>query len=189
MPLPVTIALDSSDLLTLAGVFVAVLAAVYSAKSARASHRQACAAEVALKQADDQLQLARDTLSESKRQNRIASHELQLRAFRALLAFASQTSANGIQFKQECVWELWEHARIAEFYFSTPVAKLLESIVDTALQIQSARDEWQLDNTFPQSERTAAVERTYALLKGLRAMLDTAEKLMREELRLVGDKT
>lgn len=189
MPLPVTIALDGSDLLTLAGVFVAVLAAVYSAKSARASHRQACAAEVALKQAEEQLKLARGTLSESKRQNRIASHELQLKAFRALLAFASQTSANGIQFKQECVWELWEHARVAEFYFSTPVAKQLESIVDTALEIQSARDEWQLDNTFPQAERSAAVEKTYGLLKGLRVKLDTAEKLMREELRLVGDET
>lgn len=186
MPLPETVILDVSNLLMLAGVTVSVLAALYSARSAHASQRQASAAEAALKQAAEHLQLARATLCEAKRQNRIASHGLQLEAFKALLSFASQTSASGIHFKQEAVWELWEHARIAEFYFSAPLAKKLLSIVDAALALQSARDEWKLDDTYPASQRKAAVEKTYALYKQLRSELVSVEQLMREQLRLAG---
>ena len=187
MPLPVTVVFDVPNLLTLAGVSISVLAALYSARSARASMRQANAAEAALKQATEQLQLTRATSAESKRQNRIASHGMQLEAFKALLSFSSQTSANGIDFKREAVWTLWEHARIAEFYFSASLVKKLTSIVDTALALQSDRDEWKLDDTYPASQRKDAVEKTYVLLKQLRGELESAEQLMRKELRLVGD--
>lgn len=185
MPLPETVVFDVPNLLTLAGVSVSILAALYSARSARASMRQANAAEAALKQATEQLQLTRATLAESKRQNRIASHGMQLEAFKALLSFSSQASANGIDFKREAVWALWEHARIAEFYFSASLVKKLTSIVDTALALQSVRDEWKLDDTYPASQRKDALEKTYVLLKQLRVELESAEQLMRKELRLV----
>lgn len=173
MQLPETVVLDIPNLLVLAGVVVSLLAAIYSARSARASQRQASAAEAAL--------------SESKRQNRIASHGHQLEIFKALLSFSSQISANGIHFPQEPVWELWEHARIAEFYFSEGTTKKLEAIVEAALTIQTQRNSWKLDNTSPASEKPQAVKETYALLALLREDLKIAEQQMRQELRLVAD--
>ena len=187
MTFPDIVVFDVSSLLALGGVIVAVLSAMYSARSAHASQRQACAAEVALKQALEELQLARSTLYEIKRQSRIASHGLQLEIFKALLHFSGQLSANGINFRKDVVWEMWEHARIAEFYFSAPLSKKLTSIVDAAIFLQSARDEWKLDDALPAQQRKAAVENTYDLYKELMGELNGAEQLMRAELRLVGD--
>jgi hypothetical protein len=187
MSLPETVVLDVPNLLTLAGVVVAVLAAVYSGISARASQRQATAAETALKQAAEQSQLARAALSEAKRQNRIAAHGHQLDAFKALLSFYSQLTSQGVDFKPEAVWELWEHARIAEFYFSVPLAQELGAIVDAAIALQQSRDEWKMDSAFPASQRSDAVEKTYAQLKQLRRDVESAEQVMRKELRLVDD--
>lgn len=187
MSLPETVVLDVPNLLMLAGVVVAVLAAFYSGMSAYAAKRQASAAEKSLSEAREQSQLARAALVEAKRQNRIAAHAHQLEAFKALLAFYSQLTAKGIDFKPEAVWALWEHARIAEFYFSPPLAQKLDAITGAALKLQGSRDEWKEDSSFPPSQRKAAVEATYAQLKQLRSEVEAAEELMRKEIRIVGD--
>lgn len=176
MCLPDTIVLDVSNLLTLAGVVVAVLAALYSARSAQAAQRQAKAAE-------EQSQHARSALSESKRQNRIASHGHQLEAFKALLAFRSQITSVGVGFKREAIWSLWEYVQIAEFYFSEPLAKKLDAIVRSALDLQAAHEEWKEDGS--SLERKAKIEATHAQFRKLRADVEAAEDLMRAELRLV----
>lgn len=187
MSLPDTVVLDVPNLLMLAGVMVSLLAAFYAGVSAYAAKRQAAAAERSLNEAKEQSQLARAALVEAKRQNRIGAHAHQLEAFKELLAFYSQLTAKGIDFKREAVWALWEHARIAEFYFSKPLADKLDAIIEAALKLQGARDEWKEDGSFPPSQRKAAVEATYAQLKELRGDVEEAEVLMRKEVRIVGD--
>jgi hypothetical protein len=186
MELPETIVLDVPNLLTLAGVVVTILGAFYSGVSAYAAKRQAHAAEISLKEAKEQSNLARAALIEARRQNRIGTHAHQLEAFKALLAFYSQLTAKGIHFKSEPVWALWEHAQIAEFYFSKPLAEMLGAIIGAALLLQGSRDEWKEDSSFPPSQRKAAVESTYAQLKQLRVQVEDAEALMRKEIRIVG---
>jgi len=178
-----TITLDG-NLLTAAGIAVAILAALYSARSARAAQRQAQAAEASLNQAAAQLDLARSTLTEAKRQSRIAGHGHRLEAFKALLAFRGQVTAKGIDFKREAIWDLWEHADIAEFYFSELLAKRMRFIVDAALKLQASRDEWKEDSSFPPSQREARVKATHDQLPPLRDEVEAVEQLMRKELRL-----
>lgn len=187
MSLPETVVLDVPNLLTLAGVVVALLGAFYAGVSAYAAKRQATAAERSLREAKEQSQLARAALVEAKRQSRIGAHAHQLEAFKALLAFYSQLTAKGIDFKSEAVWALWEHARIAEFYFSKPLAEKLDAIIGAALKLQGSRDEWREDSSFPPTQRQAAVQATYAQLKLLRSDVEAAEALMRSEIKIVGD--
>lgn len=187
MSLPETIVLDVPNLLTLAGVTVTILGAFYAGISAYAAKRQASAAERSVKEAREQSQLARAALIEAKRQSRIGTHAHQLEAFKSLLAFLSQLTSKGIDFRPEAVWALWEHARIAEFYFSKALAEKLDAIIGAALKLQGSRDKWKKDSSFPPSQREAAVEATYAQLKQLRTEVEEAEVLMRKEIRIVGD--
>lgn len=96
MPLPDTLILDVPNLLTAAGVFVALLAAAYSSRSAVASHRQAAAAETALAEAKAQSAAAKEAVAEARSQNRIAIHSQRLLSYKALLAFRSQLMAHGV---------------------------------------------------------------------------------------------
>lgn len=185
MDLPDTIVLDVPNLLMLASVVVAVLAAVYSGRAAHAAQRQAQAAEASLKESVAQSELTRAALTEAKRQNRIAGHSHRLEAYKELLAFRSQVTAKGIDFKRDAVWALWEHAELAEFYFSKPVADRLIAIVDAGVELQRSRDEWKEDSSFPPTQRTAAVEATHRQMHKLRDDVEATQKLMREELRLV----
>lgn len=185
MDLPQTIVLDVPNLLVLASVVVAILAAVYSGKAAHAAQRQAQAAEAALKESVAQSELTRAALGEAKRQNRIAGHAHRLEAYKELLSFRGQLTAKGIDLKREAVWALWEHAEIAEFYFSKSTADSLVAIVDAGIELQRSRDEWKEDSTFPESQRRTAVEATYTLMHKLREDVEATQKIMRGELRLV----
>lgn len=185
MTLPDTIVLDVPNLLTLASVIVAVLAALYSGRSADAAKRQVQAAEASLKVSVAQSELTRAALMEAKRQNRIAGHSHRLEAYKELLAFRSQVSAKGVDVKRDAVWALWEHAELAEFYFSKPVADRLVAIVDAGIELQRSRDEWKEDVSFPPTQRKAAVEATHRQMHQLRDNVEATQKLMRDELRLV----
>jgi type II secretory pathway pseudopilin PulG len=185
MQLPETVTLDVPNLLSAGSVIVAVLAAVYSARSARAAQRQAEAADSAVREARVQSELAREGLSEAKRQNRIAAHAHRLEAYKLLLSFRGKVSASGVDFKSDVIWELWEHAQIAEFYFSGEVARRLNDLIDRALAIQSSREEWKDTTNFTDSNRGEKVRGTYDLLKNLRTEIEATDKLMRDELRLV----
>lgn len=185
MDLPQTIVLDVANLLTLAGVVVAILAAIYSGRAAHAAQLQAAAADETLKEAKAQSDLARASLLEAKRQNHIAGHAHRLDAYRSLLSFRGQVTSSGVEFQREAIWSLWEHVEVAEFYFSEAVAKSLNEIVSLALALHASRDEWKGDSGFGEGDRKAKVERTYAQLKQLRGEVDGTDKLMRKELRLV----
>lgn len=124
-------------------------------------------------------------LKEAKTQNRISVHGHRLEAFKALLSFRGQLTAKGVHFKREATWGLWEHADIAEFYFSPAVASKLKSIVDLSLALQASRDEWSEDSCVSPPERKVLVDASYAQLENLRAAVSSTEQLMRKELSLV----
>lgn len=184
MNLPETITLDVPNLLTAAGVGVAIIAALYSASSARAAHRQAVAAEATVAEAKAQSKLAHEALTEARRQNQIAGHGHCLDAYRALLAFRGKVTASGVGFKPEAIWELWEHAQVAEFYFSEAVATQLTGLVDAALAIQASHEEWKESTNFTDSQRPEKVRKTHEQLSELREHIEAADKSMRQELRI-----
>lgn len=186
MSLPETVVLDVPNLLTLAGVVVALLSAIYAWRSAQAARRQAEAAEASLREAREQSALARGALTEAKAQTRISVHGHRLEAYKALLSFYSQITAQGVHFKLEATWNLWEHAQVAEFYFSSLVATSLKSIVDLSLQLQFSRDEWSEESGNPQtSDRKSLVQASYDQLERLRLTVEAVDEQMRKELRLV----
>lgn len=184
MTLPDTVTLDVPNLLTAAGIVVAILAAVYSGRSARAAHRQAEAADASVREAQTQTGLAQDALIEARRQNEIAGHGHRLDAYRALLAFRSRVTSTGVGFRPEAVWELWEHAQVAEFYFSGAVAKQLPGLVDAALAIQRSHEEWKETTNFVDSQRPEKVRKTHEQFKQLCDDIEELDRAMRKELRI-----
>jgi hypothetical protein len=187
MDLPETITLDVPNLLTAASVAVAILAALYSARSARAAQRQAEAAEATVTEAKVQSKLAHEVLAEARRQNQIAGHGHRLDAYRALLAFRGKVTATGVGFAREAIWDLWEHAQVAEFYFSEAVANQLTGLVDAALAIQGSHEEWKDTTNFTDSQRPEKVRKTHEDLWKLREFIEAADKSMRQELRITRD--
>lgn len=185
MPLPDTPFLDVPNLLTAAGVFVALLAAAYSSRSAVASHRQAAAAETALAEAKAQSAAAKEAVAEARSQNRIAIHSQRLLSYKALLAFRSQLMAHGVHYKEQHLWALWEHVQISEFYFSAAIAAELNGIVDLALEVQASRSLWTDNAEAVSEERKKLVGRSYELLERLHERVKAIDPLMRQELRLV----
>jgi hypothetical protein len=184
MDLPETITLDVPNLLTVAGVVVAILAALYSARSARAAHRQAEAAEATVAEAKVQSKLAQEALAEARRQNQIAGHGHRLDAYRALLVFREMVTTTGVGFKPEAIWDLWEHVQVAEFYFSETVAKQLSNIVDAALANQASHEEWKETTNFADPQRPGKIRNTHEQLWQLRELIEAADRAMRKELRI-----
>lgn len=187
MDLPETITLDVPNLLTAAGVAVAILAALYSARSARAAHRQAEAAEATVAEAKVQSKLAEAALAETQRKNQIAGHVHRLDAYKALLAFRGKVTATGVGFEREAIWSLWDHVQVADFYFSGAVAKQLSELVDVALANQAMNDELQQTTNFADPQRPERVTKTHAHLWHLRELIDAADKSMRKEMRIARD--
>jgi hypothetical protein len=184
MSIPDTVVLDVPSLLTAAGVAVGLLSAVYAWRSAREARRQAEAAEASLKETRAQSALARATLNESKTQNRIATHGHRLDAYKELLGFQGAITRNGVHFKQEATWSLFDHARLAEFYFSQAVSTAMNSIVDMSIEIQHSREAWGKDAVVQPGERTVLVASTHALLDKLRYALRDLDEARRQELRI-----
>ncbi len=184
MNLPETITLDVPNLLTAAGVMVAILAALYSARSARAAHRQAEAAEATVAEAKAQSKLAQEALAEARRQNQIAGHGHRLDTYKALLIFRGKVTATGVGFGREAIWDIWEHVQLAEFYFSEKVAKQLSDLVDLALSNQSSHEELKEITNFNDPQRLEKVQKTHEQLWKLRELVETADRLMRKELRI-----
>lgn len=185
MALPRTVILDVPNLLTAAGIFVAVLAAVYSARSAAASRRQAIAAEAALKEAKVQSAAAKGAVAEARSQNRIAIHNQRLLSYKALLGFRGQLTAQGVHYKEQNLWALWEQVQLSEFYFSAGIAAELKAIVDLALEVQAARSLWKDNTDSVGEERKKLVNRSYELLQKLNERIQAVDPLMRQELKLV----
>jgi hypothetical protein len=184
MDLPETLTLDVPNLLTAAGVVVAVLAALYSARSARAAHRQAEAADAAVGEAREQTKLGQEALAEARRQNEIAGHEHRLDAYRALLTFRGKVTTTGVGFKPEVVWDLWEHAQVAEFYFSEAVATRLTGLVELSLAIQRSHEEWKDSTSFTDSQRGEKVRFTHDQFTELRREIEETDRAMRKELKI-----
>ena len=187
MDLPETITLDVPNLLTAAGVVVAILAAIYSARSARAAHRQAEAADAAVAEARAQTKLTQEALNEARRQNQIAGHGHRLDAYRALLAFRGRVTTTGVGFSSEAIWDLWEHAQVAEFYFSDGVAKRLTGLVDSALEIQRSHEDWKEITNFTDPQRPEKVRKTHDQFSVLRERIEEADQAMRKELKITRD--
>lgn len=185
MGLPETITLDVPNLLTAAGVGVAILAAVYSARSARAAQRQAEAADAAVTEARAQTKLTQEALAEAQRQNQIASHGHRLDAYRALLAFRGRVTSTGVGYSSQAIWDLWEHAQISEFYFSESVAKRLTGLVDSALEIQRSHEDWKETTNFTDPQRPEKVRKTHEQFRVLRERIDEADQAMRKELKII----
>lgn len=185
MSLPETVVLDVPNLLSVAGIFIALLAAVYAALSARAAQRQANAAEAAVREATKQSAIAREAVSEARSQNRIAIHNERLKTYKALLAFRGKIAAHGINYEKEHLWNFWEYVQISEFYFSAPVAQELKAIVDLALRIQGHRSMWDPETGVTGEERNRWMKETYDLQPELVKRLEAIDPLLKEELRLV----
>lgn len=185
MVLPETVILDVPNLFTAAGVFVALLAAVYSARSAAASHRQAVAAEAALHEAKVQSAAAKEAVDEARSQNRIAIHNQRLLSYKALLVFRGQLTAQGVHYKEQHLWALWEHVQLSEFYFSAGIAAELNTIVDLAFEVQATRSLWKDNEDLVGEERRNLVNRSYELLQRLNERINAIDSRMRQELRLV----
>jgi len=184
MALPETITLDVPNLLTAAGVVVTILAALYAARSARAAHRQAEAADAAVAEARAQTKLTQEALNEARRQNQIAGHNHRLDAYRALLAFRGRVTTTGVGFSSEAIWDLWEHAQVAEFYFSENVAKRLTGLVDSALEIQRSHEDWKETTSFTDPNRVEKVRKTHDQFRVLREQIEEADQAMRKELKI-----
>jgi hypothetical protein len=161
MSLPETITLDVSNLLTAGGVFVAILAAIYSARSARAAQRQAEAADAAVAEVRAQTKVTREALNEACRQNQIAGHGHRPDAYRALLAFRGRVTTTGVSFSSEPIWALWKHAHVAEFYFTDGVAKRFTGLVDSARFKGRMRTGRKLRITQTRSDRRECERRTW----------------------------
>lgn len=185
MGLPETVILDVPNLLTAAGVFVALLAAVYSARSAAASHRQAVTAEAALKEAKIQSAAAKEAVAEARSQNRISIHNQRLLSYKALLEFRGQLTAQGVNYKEQNLLALWEYVQLSEFYFSAGVAAELNAIVNLAFEVQTARSLWKDNADLTGEEREKLVNRSYKLLQQLNEHIKAVDPLMRQELKLV----
>ncbi len=184
MPLPETIILDVPNLLTAAGVVVAILAAVYSARSARAAHRQAEAADAAVSEARAQTKLTQEALNEARRQNQITGHGHRLDAYMALLAFRGRVTTTGVGFSSRAIWDLWDHAQLAEFYFTEGVAKRLTGLVDSALEIQRSQEDWKETTNFTDPQRPEKVQKTHEQFRVLRQQIEVADQAMRKELKI-----
>lgn len=187
MDLPETITLDVPNLLTAAGVVVAILAALYSARSARAAHRQAGAAEATVAEAKVQSKIAEAALAETRRQNQIAGHGHRLDAYKALVVFRGKVTATGVGFEREAIWNLWDHVQAAEFYFSGKVAKQLSDLVSAALTNQAMNDELKESTNFTDPQRPDRVKKTHEHLWQLRQLIDAADSSMRKEMRITRD--
>ena len=185
MALPETVILDVPNLLTAGGVFVALLAAVYSARSAAASHRQAVAAEVALQETKIQSATAKEAVTEARSQNRIAIHNQRLLSYKALVEFRGQLSAQGVHYKEQHLLALWEHVQLSEFYFSASIAAELNAIVDLAFEVQTARSRWKDNEELIGEKRKKLVNQSYELLQRVNERINAVDPLMRQELKLV----
>lgn len=137
--LPDTIVLDIPNLLTAGGVLVALLSAVYSARSAAASHRQAVAAEAALAEAKIQSATARGAVTEAQRQNRIAIHSERLEIYRALLDFRVQLATDCLNISKEKIWGFHNRTAGAALYFPAKIANALRDLLNAALELSDAK--------------------------------------------------
>lgn len=170
-------------------LLAALLAAIYASRSAREARRQADTAERSVAEARSQSVLAKASLQEAQSQNRIALHHHQLEAYKAVLQFKSRLVGGGIHFKEDAVWPLWEHARLAEFYFPPAVAQPMTSLVDEALEIQASRSLWAEGIDTPPGQRGALVNASYERFKNLHDIIKKLESDMRAELKLVRPET
>jgi hypothetical protein len=139
MGLPDTIVLDIPNLLTAGGVFVALLSAVYSARSAAASRRQAVAAEAALAEAKVQSAAAKGAVTEAQRQNRIAIHGERLEIYKALLDFRVQLATDRLNISKEKIWGFHNRTAWAALYFPAKIANALHDLVNAALKLSEAK--------------------------------------------------
>ena len=185
MSLPETIVLDVPNLLTLLGVAVAILSAMFASRSATSARRQAEAAESALKESRAQSAITRAALAAAKAQNSISMHGHRLEAYKSLLSFSSQLNAGGVHFNRNFTWALWEHAQLAEFYFSTEVATSLKSIVDLSMQLQISRERWSEESGVESSARPALVQASHDQHRRILEAVAVTDQQMRKELRLV----
>lgn len=181
--------LDIANLLSAAMLLAALLAAVYASRSAKEARRQADAAERAVAEARSQSLLAKASLQEAQSQNRISLHHHQLEAYKAVLQFKARLVGGGIQFKEDAVWPLWEHARLAEFYFSSAIARPMSSLVDEALEIQASRALWAEGADVPSDKRGALINASHEQFKNLQRIIEELESDMRVELKLVRPET
>lgn len=127
---------EVAELLTAAGVFVAILAAIYARHAARAAKRQAEVAEHALRETKAQSALAHGSLQAARVQNKIALHVHRMETYRAFLAFESEVNTRGHNFSKNAILELCSHAHLSEFYFPEPISTGLTSLTDLAIKAQ-----------------------------------------------------
>ena len=177
--------LTAENMLTAAGVFVAILAALYSRWSALAAERQAKSAESALAEARAQSALAHAALQEARTQNELGIHAHRLDAYKAMLAFRSQVNAKAENFSRESVWGLWEHARLAEFYFPANVSSAMSAAVELAIKIQISVERISDSGSYTREELNSLRDKRDADYLQLADSLDKLNDDMRSVLRLV----
>jgi hypothetical protein len=176
---------DTNLLVAIGSFITALLAALYARRAWHAAKRQADAAEVAVNEAKTQTAIAREAVSEARAQNRVAIHNEQLRIFKGLVAFNSSLTASGVKIKNEVLWALADHAEIAEFYFTKPIADQMMGILDAAFRIQTNHAMWAEEEVGAGPKRVEMVKATYAMFEELKKSIVKLNAEMRAQLRLV----
>ena len=183
--MPGTVTIDVASALTWIGMLVAVLAALYARWSAIAARRQAEAAEAALRETRAQTSLSQAALQAARTQNEISVHGHRLDAYKAMLALRSEVKAKTSEFSPKVIWELWQHAELAEFYFPSQVSQALGSAVSLALDLLLVTQDLKDSEAMPPEERRGQRERRNKLHAQLSDCLERINEEMRATLRLV----
>jgi hypothetical protein len=184
MQMTETVVLDVPSLLTAAGVAASILAALYTRWAAASAKRQAESAEASLKEAKAQSALAHASLLAARGQNEIAVHGHRLAAYRALLVFRSEVVFSLSELSRKAAAELWEHARIAEFYYPPEVAAALIAITDDALKLHIIVDRLADSSNIEATELSRFRDRRAELILRIDDTVGRVNEDMRKVLRL-----
>nr|WP_315429023.1 hypothetical protein [uncultured Albidiferax sp.] len=119
-----------------------LLGAVYAGRSATEAKRQARAADESLRATEVQARTASEALRESTRQNLISLHAYRLEIYKSFVRVRRELGIGGTLRKEE-VRALWEHALVADLYFSESTTDRLRTFVDTLLSTFDISRDWQ----------------------------------------------
>lgn len=159
------------NLISLGSLLAALLGAVYAARSAAEARRQARAADESLRATEAQARIASEALRESTRQNLISLHAYRLEIYKTFVRVRRALGIGGSLRKEEAQ-ELWEHALVADLYFSESTTDRLRSFVDALLSTFDISRDWQdlqedADTAVPQSAAAPSTEDLLQMSTGL----------------------
>jgi hypothetical protein len=168
----------SANVATTIGAAIAICAAYYS-------QRQARAADAALVEVRKQSALTKAQLQELRRQTEISLHPNRLAIYKSLIQFRYFFNVKASAIPKEALWAYWENVQLAEIYFAGPISTAMQTTFDQARELQMLMEDIKNPDVYDSTQLPGQRSRRELLQTQIGSALETLDHDIKVALKLV----